>query len=295
MADRDLATVARDAGLTRVGARPTLVEYLREAWQRRAFATALAWYRFEATNAQNRLGVLWLIVKPLLNTAVYGLAFGIILQNNTRPADFVPFLVVGVFMMEFFSSTFGDGAKSITSNAQLVRSLSFPRILLPLSAFLQACIAMGAMLVIIVVTMLIWGEPVTLRWLWAIPALLLAAVFNFGVGLIAARLTVHFRDFSQFIPFINRLLLYTTGIFYSIDSVSRVASNPQLAFYARFNPLHDYISLVRWALMTKPATNPNDVMPYYSMYWIVGGIGAIVALVLGVIFFWRAEERYGRD
>jgi len=29
--------------------------------------------------------------------------------------------------------------------------------------------------------------------------------------------------------------------------------------------------------------------------WLVAGVGALVALVVGVIFFWRAEELYGRD
>jgi teichoic acid transport system permease protein len=287
VSDRDLASIARTAGLTRVGARPDLLAYLRQAWQRRGFARTLAWYRIESSNSQNRFGMFWLVGKPLLNAAVYGFAFGIILPSDTRPPNFVPFLVIGVFLMEFFSKAFGDGAKSITSNSQLVRSLSFPRILLPLSTALEACFTMLAMLVIMLPVALLWGEPLTPRWLLIIPTLLLAAIFNTGVGLIAARLTVHFRDFSQVIPFVNRLLLYTTGIFYSIEKVGVKSNHPELVQIARLNPLHDYISLVRYALMRDQFYTP--------VYWIVGGVGALVAIVLGVIFFWAAEERYGRD
>ena len=283
--DRDVASVARAAGLTRVGARPPLGEYLRETWQRRGFATTFAWFRLESSNADHRLGMAWLVVKPLLNVVVYGVAFGIILPSSTRPHDFIPFLVIGVFLLEFFSRAIGDGGRSITSNSSLVKSLSFPRILLPLSEIFESFYQLLAMLAIIVVAALVFGEPITPRWLIAIPALLLMTIFNTGVALIVSRLTVHFRDFSQFVPFITRLLMYTTGIFYSVEAVAK--DKPTVLLIVRLNPLHDYISLVRYAFM--------ENQPYEPIYWIAGGVGAIVVFVFGFFYFWAAEEQYGRD
>nr|WP_284328228.1 hypothetical protein [Demequina litorisediminis] len=138
----DYEAIARDAGLERVGARPPLGEYLAEMWRRRAFATSLAKFRIQATVAENRLGLAWIVLRPLLNAALYGTIFGIILPRSTRPGDvaFIPFLVVGVFIFEFFSKSFSDGAKAITGNASLVRSLNFPRMLLPVAQIIQQVI-----------------------------------------------------------------------------------------------------------------------------------------------------------
>jgi teichoic acid transport system permease protein len=37
--------------------------------------------------------------------------------------------------------------------------------------------------------------------------------------------------------------------------------------------------------------------PYYAVkpeYWLYSGLWAFGTLVIGVLFFWAAEERYGR-
>ncbi len=125
-----LADDVAPGGLPRVGARPALGVYLREVWARRQFIVSLAQFRIEAENQRNRLGMLWVVLKPLLEAGVYGLVFGLLLAGS-RPPDFIEFLIIGVFMFQFFSSTFSAGAKSITSNTALVQSLSFPRMTLP--------------------------------------------------------------------------------------------------------------------------------------------------------------------
>jgi teichoic acid transport system permease protein len=283
--ETDYGAIARSAGLTRVGSRPTLSSYISETWQRRAFAVTLARYRIEAANQQNRLGLAWVVIRPLLNAVVYGVIFGIILTDSTRPANFIPFLVVGVFIFEFFSDAFLDGAKSITSNAQLVKSLSFPRILLPIASVIQSVLELVPMLVVMIGIVLISGEPVTANWLLAIPILALMTLFNAGVAFIAARLTVHFRDFTQIVPFITRILFYASGIFFSIDLV--LADQPAILAIAQLNPVHDFIALIRGAFVSGSIV--------YPFYWTVVGVSAVVVFVFGFIYFWRAEEQYGRD
>ncbi|MFV0285334.1 MAG: ABC transporter permease, partial [Demequina sp.] len=139
MTPTNYEAIARDAGLERVGARPPLGAYLAQMWQRRAFATSLAMFRLQAQVSENRLGLAWIVLRPLLNAALYGTIFGIILPRDTRPdgVAFVPFVVVGVFIFEFFSKSFAEGARSIVGNASLVRSLAFPRMLLPVSHIVQ--------------------------------------------------------------------------------------------------------------------------------------------------------------
>lgn len=283
----DYEAIAREAGLDRVGARAPFGAYFKQMWRRRGFAISLAKYRVQASMSDNRLGLAWIVLSPLLNAALYGTIFGVIMDRSTRPDEpFIPFLIIGVFIFQFFSKSFSAGAKSITGNASLVRSLNFPRMLLPVSEIIRQVIELIPMLVVMFAIVLILGVPPTWSWFMVIPIMILMTMFNLGVALISARLTVHVRDVTQVIPLITRVMFYTTGIFYSLEAV--LADQPAwMLTVAQLNPVHDYVALVRDAIFGN--NNAPDFM------WWIAGLGGLITLIVGIIFFWRAEERYGHD
>jgi len=282
-------TLADDAarhGLTRVGARPTLPIYLADVWQRRQFIYSLAKFRIESENQRNRLGMGWVVLRPLINAAVYGVIFGILLGAGSRPEQFVSFLIIGVFLFEFFSSAFTQGAKSITANQSLVQSLSFPRLALPLSSVLQRLLLFIPMLVIMLVLVVAFGTAPHWNWFLIIPLTALFFVFNAGLAMITARLTVHFRDLSQLLPFISRLIFYTTGIFFSFEE--RFSEHTTVLRIMDFQPIHEFLRLGRSILLE----GAGYEVP--TIYWLYATVWSVVVLAIGVVFFWRAEERYGR-
>lgn len=278
------AEVAAAWGLPRLGGRPGLARYLAQTWTRRHFALQLARARFQAENEQDRLGIAWVVIRPLINAAVYGFVFALLLPGRTRPDDFVPFLVAGVFIFQYFAGCLSDGAKSITGNLGLVRTLHFPRSLLPIATVVQNALALGPMLLVLVLTVLVFGEVPRLTWLQLLPAVALLTLFNLGVTFTAARLTIHIRDIAQLLPFVTRIFFYLSGIFYSVRQT--VEPGP-LRTVMELNPVHIYISLVRGALSEDLAA------PVWM--WGAGAAWAGGALVLGTVFFWHAEERYGRE
>ena len=281
-----LAEQAAHNGLARVGARPPLKHYLVEVWHRRQFIYSLAKFRIESENQRNSLGMAWVILKPLINAGVYGLIFGFLMGSSGRPHNFIAFLIIGVFLFEFFSTSFNNGAKSITSNNALVQSLSFPRMSLPLSLVTQRFLQFLPTMLIMAVIVVLTGEMPHIRWLLMVPLVALFYVFNAGLTLFTARLTVHFRDLSQLLPFVTRLIFYTTGIFFSFDK--RFHTHPTLLKVIDFQPIHEFLSLGRSIMLSGPEYN---VKPEY---WLYAFIWSFAIFGLGVIYFWAAEERYGR-
>ncbi len=281
----DLAQIAERAGLSLVGTRPPFRPYVREAVQRIPFAVTLAWYRVQASLQRNRLGMLWIVLRPALSALVYGVIFGLILSGAARPQNFVPFLLIGVFTIEFFSDSFSRGAKSVTDNVKLVQSLGFPRALLPLASTTEQAIKMLPITALLFVLLLFWGE--TPRWSWLLypPVLLLLWLFNFGVALIVARVSVHVRDLQQMIPFVNRILFYCSGVFFSIDGVMQDAPWPFRL--VQLVPTYDFIEIARDVLMA------GHSAPVIA--WIAAPVWAVATFVFGLVFFWRAEVRYGID
>jgi teichoic acid transport system permease protein len=212
------------------------------------------------------------------------LIFGILL-GGSRPENFIPFLITGVFLFSFLQGAYSSGANSVTSNIGLVRSLSFPRILLPINALIQQVFSLLPQVALLLITLLLFQQQVTWNWLYLIPILLLMVVFGFGLATISARLTVHVQDLNKLNPFLTRVMFYVSGIFFSIETVLK--DYPVAMQIATWNPVYVYISLARGAMVEGYAMT--------SGMWIAAVAWAFGLLIVGTVFFWRAEERYGRE
>lgn len=282
-------------GLTRLGGRPPLGRYLSQLWGRRHFTVELARSRFRAQNEEDRLGMGWTVLGPLINAAVYGVIFGLLLPRSSRPDNFVPFLVTGVFIFQFFAGCLSGGAKSIVGNMGLVRSLHFPRAVLPVSLVLQQLFALMPMMAVLAILVLVMGEPISLRWLLVPPALALYTLFNLGVACLAARMTIHVRDLQQLIPFISRVFFYVSGVFFAVDktvSARGDAIGDFLGTVMEVQPVHVYISLMRHCLVgVDPSAEPYAT----GQTWALGVAWAFAMALVGFLYFWRAEDRYGRE
>lgn len=281
-----LADHAAREGLRQVGGRPPFGAYVRDVWRHRPFIYRLARFRIEAENGRNRLGMGWVILKPTINAAVYGTVFGILLGARARPEHYILFLFIGVFFFDYFSECFGSGAKSITRNANLVQSLNFPRMSLPLALVTQRFLQFMPIVGLVLLVVMLSGVRPTLEWLQLIPLIVLFTLFNAGLTMVTARLTVHFRDLTQLLPFASRLLFYTSGVFYSINK--RFAGHEKFLTVAGYQPVHEIMTLARGALLE----GPDYVVPPH--YWLFVTVWSVAVFIGGSLFFWAAEERYGR-
>lgn len=270
--------------LPRVGARPPFFAYVGEMWHRRQFVTTMARFRMRASTEGNRLGIAWIVLRPLLNALIYGSIFGI-LQGSSRPPGYAAYVVVGVFLFEFFTGCFNGGSKSVNGNRNLVQSLAFPRIALPLAVAVESLFQYLVMLVVLGPILIAFGHYPHPGWLVMIPLVILFTLLNTGVAFITARLTVHVSDFTQLLPFISRILFYTSGVLFNVNTI--LAEYPTVLRLYDFNPLYQVLAIARYHLI--------GTDPYPTHYWVTLAISSVVVFVGGAIFFWQAEERYGRD
>ncbi|MFG2945405.1 ABC transporter permease [Streptomyces adustus] len=289
-ADDDLSALAARHGLAVSGARPSLPEYIRQLWARRHFISAFATAKLTAQYSQAKLGQLWQVMNPLLNAAVYYFIFGILLGTSHGVPDFVPFLVTGVFVWTFTQSSIMAGTRAISGNIGLVRALHFPRAALPISFCLQQLQQLLFSMVALIVILLCFGVPVSMSWLLVLPALALQFVFNTGMSMVMARMGAKTPDIAQLMPFILRTWMYVSGVMWSIDKVLSHDDLPHWAMTAlQCNPAAVYIDLMRFALID--SFHASQLPPHV---WVVAVGWALVAGVGGFIYFWKAEETYGR-
>jgi teichoic acid transport system permease protein len=282
------AVFASAHGLTVSGARPGIVEYTRQLWRRRHFITEFAAARQSAVYTDARLGQLWQVLTPLFNAGVYFLVFGALLGSGKGIPDYIPFLCTGIFVFTFTQSAVLAGTRSVSANLGLVRALHFPRACLPLADTLlqlrQLLLSLGVLAVIVVAT----GVPLTARWLLAVPALALQAVFNAGVALAMARIGARTTDVAQLLPFVLRTWMYMSGIFYDLSRITAGLPRPVIVLLD-VNPARVYVGLMRYALID--SVSRAQLPPHV---WPLALIWATVAGGAGYAFFWSSEEEYGR-
>ncbi|MFC5185845.1 ABC transporter permease [Actinomadura harenae] len=275
-------------GLEVSGARPSLPAYTRQVWFRRHFVTAYATARLTSMYANARLGQLWQVMTPLLNAGVYYLIFGVLMGTRHTVTNFIPYLCTGVFVYSFTQASVLAGTRAVQGNLSLIRALHFPRACLPVALTLnqlqQTLFSTGVLAVIV----LAFGEPLTVRWLLVPPVLVAQTLFNMGLALAMARVGAKYTDAAQLVPFVTRTWLYFSGVFYNLTTLTKHAPG-WAGTLLEANPAHVYITLMRYALMRSvPASNlPPHV-------WVLAIGWALVIGIGGYVYFWQAEEEYGR-
>ncbi|GLX53491.1 transport permease protein [Streptomyces hygroscopicus subsp. hygroscopicus] len=286
----DLKALAARHGLSVSGARPSLPEYIRQLWDRRHFITAFATAKLTAQYSEAKLGQVWQVMTPLLNAAVYYFIFGVLLGTKRGVPDYIPFLVTGVFVWTFTQSSIQVGTRAISGNLGLVRALHFPRAALPISFCIQQLQQLLFSMAALVVILLCFGVPVSVSWVLVIPALFLQFTFNAGVAMIMARWGAKTPDIAQLMPFILRTWMYVSGVMWSIDKLTKNDHLPHVVtVLLQTNPAAVYIDLMRFALID--SFHARQLPPHV---WPIAVGWALLAGVGGFIYFWKAEETYGR-
>lgn len=264
----------------------SLVAYVRNAWRRRHFAYAMPAERFRSRNQNTILGNVWNLLNPMLTAGVYFLIFSVILNASRGVDNYVFWLVIGLFAFRLTNATVAQGATSITSRQGLVRSLKFPRVLLPVSTTIGELLSFVFEIAILFVFAFATGEGISWKIVLLPAVIALHTVFNLGLALIVARLNDAFRDVQQLIPFVFMILRYLTGV---MIPIARFQESAPVALYyvISWNPLVQIIDLYRWVFMDSGAH-----VTWFDLAHAVGV--SVLVLLIGLKFFAGAEHRYGR-
>ncbi|MCT4353281.1 ABC transporter permease [Streptomyces sp. Je 1-79] len=284
------AQLAAKYGLSVSGARPGFFEYIRQLWGRRHFILAFSSAKLTAQYSQAKLGQVWQVATPLLNALVYFLIFGLILNagRGMETKVYIPFLVTGIFVFTFTQSSVMAGVRAIAGNLGLVRALHFPRASLPISFALQQLQQLLFSMIVLAAVAIAFGSYPSPSWLLVVPALFLQFVFNVGLAMVMARMGSKTPDLAQLMPFVMRTWLYASGVMFSIPVM--LADKPAwIADVLMYNPAAVYMDLVRFALIDGYG---SENLPAHV--WLTALGWALAVGIGGFVYFWKAEERYGR-
>jgi teichoic acid transport system permease protein len=258
------------------GGLPPLGKYMRQLYSRRQFMAAFARSELRRQNYGSAFGQIWLILNPLLLSAVYFLLI-VIISGHANKARY-GHLTATLFIFYMVTDAIIVGAKSITSGGRLVLNSAFPRLMLPISAAVVSLFKFLPTLFVLLLFHALLGLPFSWAMLWAIPVIAIFFFFAMGCAIFFACVNVYFRDAQNFIPYLTRTLLYLSPVLYE---ASALKSN--LNFLKTVNPMYPLLDM--WSTIMVHAQLPSLHELYQGLLWTV-----LVILVSTYIFLSRERE-----
>lgn len=273
-----------DTYLRRLSARPGLGKYLAQLWQRRHFIWAEARNKAFSRGRDMYLGRAWIVLQPILDTAVYILIFGVVLNISKNIDYFIGYLVIGVIFFNFITRGLNSGAGLIQSSKGMISSFSFPRAALPISLTVKQLLDNVAPAIVgLLIAFLYHGLTPSLAILTVPIFFVMIHLFALGAMMIVARITAFIPDLRALVSTFTRGLFFVSGVFFDIH---RFDSNETIQSIMLANPAYQFLTAVREATIYQ--TVPPLGRWLYLAAWTLG------LLIVGLIFFWEAEERYAR-
>lgn len=256
---------------------PPLRKYTKQLLSRSAFISEFAKSELRRQNYGSPLGQIWLVLNPLLLSAVYFLLIIIISghTNSTRYAH----LTAGLFAFYLITNSITAGAKSVTAGGRLILNSAFPRIMLPIAASVVALFKFIPTLVVLFALHLILGLPISLALLWVIPLILIFYIFSLACAILFSCINVYFRDIQNLLPYLTRTLLYLSPVLYESSALTQ-----KLSFLKTINPL--YPMLDSWSRVVVKGELPYTTDILQALTW------SIALLVVSSYFFLSREREF---
>lgn len=272
-----------DSALHANSERVGIVEYLRSIWNYRHFTILHARYRSMADTDDMFLGKAWTVLEPILRIAMYGILFGLILNTSRGIENFIGFLIIGITFFSMISRGLGGGSGLLQRSRSMIGTFNFPRASIVVGEQSKAFFAslVPGVLGVLAALLFQWGTPLSWTIVSVVPLFVLINIFSFGLMLISARITAFLPDARKLIQFISRAWFYISGVFFSVE---RYASVPELQTAMMANPAYQFLEAIRGGVLYNDFPDLNTWASLAS--WSFG------TLIVGFIFFWRAENRY---
>ena len=211
--------------------------------QKFQFVDLTARMALRADASQLWLGYLWWILEPLLFVAVFYLVFGVLLQ--APKADFLSFLIVGKLPFQWFSGGVNSSANSITGAQHLIAQTPVSKSLLVLSRVQQVSYKQAAVFLLLVVYVVADGAYPSSAWLFLPLVIMAQYALVASCALLGAVLVCYAQDFAKLIQFATIALMFGSGIFWDIRTLSE---DMQWWVYT-FNPLAFILDAYRQILL----------------------------------------------
>lgn len=229
---------------------------------------------------QAALGISWALIQPIAMAAILFIFFGLLMGMNAKvsPTPYLVFVLAGVLPWTLFESAITASSNSVVSNANIVRKVYFPRLIIPLAATGAPLIDYTIGFVVLLIAMLVLSVPVTSS-IFLVPVMIASLLIGvLGIGVLMSAITVAYRDFRHLLPFMLKLLFFLTPVIYPVTIIPA-----GYRWLLSLNPVGGTIAALRSVILGTPIVYSD---------WLISTFIGLAAMIAGLVYFQRVEKRF---
>ncbi len=275
-----------------------------EIWQYRGLLWNLVVQDFRSRYAGSVIGVFWNVLQPAAQVFIFAVVLARIIGSRLPqtsalgtvddPFALSIYICAGLLPWLVFSETLARNTTAFLAHSNLIKKVAFPHPLLVLYQVLSGTITLAIMIAIFLGVILVTGHQVGWCLVWLPVLFFVQALFMYGLGLILAAITAHFRDMAQFVGIFLQLWFWLTPIVYFREMVPNLSRfGPALI---RLNPLYHLTNLYQNVLFKQIVyfdSLPNTFVPVQDKFLFKVGLMfglSIVFVLAGMLFYGKLRK-----
>ncbi|WP_117149630.1 ABC transporter permease [Paraliobacillus zengyii] len=250
--------------------------YLSEMLKRKDLLIYLVKSGLKAENRDSYLGYFWWLLDPLLNVVVYYFLVVVILGRGGE--DYTVYLVIGLVVWRWTSTTVNASSKAITKYASIINQVYLPKSMFPIAVSMTQLFNFIFGLIVIAIFLMFFG--VMPSWqIVLLPIIILTQLLMLlAVGMFLSYVCVFIKDIDHMITHVIRLFFYASPI---IWEGSRLPE--QYDWVVNINPIAILLNAYRDVLMYQST-------PHFLGLFIIMII-SILTLIFLLIHYKRNEHK----
>jgi lipopolysaccharide transport system permease protein len=230
------------------------------------------------------LGILWSFFNPLLMLGLYTFFFRFVFKAKwpdvgDTNADYAVMLFAGLVVHAFASDIISRSAGIISNNSNLVKKVVFPIEIMPWVVLISSMFHTFISLIVLYAFYLFSGGDI----IWTnifIPIVFIPMALLFtGASYFISSVGVYIRDIEQLMGTITTLLLFTSTVFFSIETIP-----DKIRPLIYLNPITEIVNELRNVLV-------YGKLPSLLSLSIYSFIGFLV-FYLGYLFFIKLKKGF---
>ncbi len=179
---------------------------------------ALTYRDITSRYRKSLLGPAWALIQPLVYMVIFTFIRGVTNISN-EDIPYPVFTFAALVPWTFFSNAVIRSAPSIVSNANIIKKISVPREVFPLSAVLTSLFDFFMAGTVLALLMAYYRISIGLALLWLPVLLLITAILAFSIGMFLASFGTFKRDLVMGSTILMQFWLFTSPIMYPLSQV----------------------------------------------------------------------------
>ncbi len=251
-------------------------KYLKELNRRKDLLVYLVISGLKAQHRNTLLGYFWWLLDPLLGVFVY--YFLVVIVLNRGGENYAPFLVIGLVVFRWLSSTVNSSAKSIVSKSSIITQVYLPKAIFPFGASFTQLINFSFGLVIVAAFLayfrIIPGKEVV----WLPFIMLIQLLFHMAIALILAYICVFIRDIENITSHLMRVMRYASPVIWEGGRLPE-----RYRWVTDMNPFSHLLEGYRNILM-------YDALPDFRKLLVLGAASLVIIFIL-LLYYSKNEHK----